>query len=742
MLDRLAGLTIRRPKAVLAITLLIFLIAGAFSAGLSKRVTAGGYTQSGTQSQRAEAELQRIFGQDEPNLIVLVSARHSLDDPAVANAARQLTAELAAEPGLSHVVSYWTSGKPPALRSRNGDQGLILGLIKGNFDATIKRANRLQAKYAGTLAGLRVAFGGSALTWYENVTAAKKDATKADELVFPLLLIVLILLFGGLVAAAVPMAVAAVTIVVAMALMWVLTRFMTMSNFVVNVTTFAGIGLSLDYTLLMVTRYREQLAHGQAREVAIRAAVRTAGRTVLFSALTVTVAFTALLVFPFTFFTSLALAAIGTALIAGITSVIVVPALLTVFGPRIDKLSLFRRKPRVAPAERGLWRSLATFVMRRPVPVIVASLGLVVFLGFPLSHIKLRLPDEQVLPTSAQAAHVAQALRHNFDTREDNTISLVAAHVPNAASRTAAIGAYAAHISAMPDVARVDSAAGSYAAGSLVSQPTASSSRFVTGDATYLSVISASDPYSPRATHLVREIRSMSSPFPVIVGGNTADLVDTFNTLGDRFPFGLAILAAGMFALLLLLSGSIVIPIKGIVLSTLSLSATLGAIVFIFQEGHLRSLTGPFVVTGGITWTIPIVIFAMAFGISMDYQVFMLGRIKEEYDRTGDNTLAVVNGLARTGRVVTSAAILISMVCVVWVSSGISYMKAFGIGLPLAILMDATVVRGFLLPALMRLLGRANWWAPGVVRRVHRSLRFDERDAVMDRPVTSAETLR
>jgi len=708
---------------------------------LSKKVTAGGYTQSGTQSQQAAAELQQTFGQADPDLVVLISADRGADDPSVVSAGQDLTAKLAAEPGVSHVVSYWSSGRPGTLRSKNGDQALILGQIGGNFDASIKRADQLRAKYAGEFEGIRVTLGGSALTWSENVTAAKKDATKADELVFPILLVVLILVFGGLVAAAVPMAVAAVAIVVAMALMYVLTLFTTMSNFVVNVTSFVGLGLSLDYTLLMVTRYREQLARGQARDAAIRAAVRTSGRTVLFSAVTLVVAFTALLVFPFTFFTSLSVAAIATALTAAITSVVVVPALLVVLGGRIEKFKLIGRKSGARSLDRSLWRSLAIFVMRWPVPVIVASLGLVVFLGFPLSHLKMRLPDEQVLPTSAQAAQVAQAVRQNFDTREDNAISIVAANVPDAAGRIPDIAAYAAHISTLPDVARVDSAAGSYAGGRQVSAPTAASAHFAAASATYLSAIPASDPYSSSATQLVRDLRSMRGPFPVIVGGNTAALVDTFSTLTQRLPIGIAILVIGMFVLLYLISGSVVIPVKGILLSALSLSATLGAIVFIFQEGHLQSLTGPFVVTGQITWTIPIVIFAMAFGLSMDYQVFMLARIKEEYDRTGDNATAVVNGIARTGRVVTSAAILISIVCVVWISSGISYMKAFGIGLPLAILMDATVIRGFLLPALMRLLGRANWWAPGPLRRLHAAFGFSEQDDSVADVFPSVESL-
>jgi RND superfamily putative drug exporter len=328
-----------------------------------------------------------------------------------------------------------------------------------------------------------------------------------------------------------------------------------------------------------------------------------------------------------------------------------------------------------------------------------------------------------MLPKSAQSAEVAQTIRTQFNTRELDAVQVV---VPDTAGRTADLPGYAQRLSALPNVSRVDALVGSYARGQKVAEPTAASRQFTAQNATYLTVVPTVDGYSEKGKKLVDDIRATSAPFGVIVGGTPAVNADTFSTLYDRLPIAGAILVIGMFLLLYLLSGSVVLPLVAIVLSALSLSATFGAVVFIFQDGHLQWLVGDFITTGALIWLIPITIFGIAFGLSMDYQVFMLSRIKEEYDRTGDHAKAVAVGLERTGRVITYAALLLSTVFVVWVSSGLNYMKAFGVGIPLAILMDATVIRGLLLPAIMKLLGRASWWAPAPLRALHARLGLRE----------------
>jgi RND superfamily putative drug exporter len=331
-----------------------------------------------------------------------------------------------------------------------------------------------------------------------------------------------------------------------------------------------------------------------------------------------------------------------------------------------------------------------------------------------------------VLASDAKSAQVAQVLRSDFNTREQQALNVVAADSADPETHAGAIGDYAARLSALPGASRVDAVTGSYADGRQVAEPGPSHTRFGAADATYLSVVPGVDPYSPAGEALVDDVRATRAPFDVGVGGPAAVSADTFDTLKDKLPLAALILFVGMFILLFLLTGSVLLPLQSIVLTGLSLTATFGALVFIFQEGHLAGLFGDFIITGGITWTVPIMVFGVAFALAMDYQVFMLSRIKEEYDRTGDNELAVASGLEQVGKVVTYAAVLLSLVFLVLITSGISYMKALGLGVALAIVMDATLIRGGLLPALMKLLGSANWWAPGPLRRLHARIGISE----------------
>jgi RND superfamily putative drug exporter len=727
MFDRLAMFVLKRPwRILLGVLILAVILGGASGSRLNPRLTSGGYDARNSQSAAANEALLKKFGQGAPNLVVLVSDPRGVDSSEVAAAGVALTKKLAAESGVKGVGSYWTLGKPAALRSRDGRQAIVLGTITGNFNTMLKKVKTLAPEYTGRAAGLTVKAGGVALMWQENIQEATKDVTKAELLTFPLILLVLILVFDSAMAAFLPLVVATGTILFVMPFVLGLSYVMQLSNFVTNVTTFMGLGLAIDYSLLLIRRYREELGRGRDIPDAIRASVRTAGRTVFFSAITVAVAFSATLVLPFTVFTSLAAAAIFTALLAAVMALLLIPALLAVLGPRVDKfripLPYFRRRqPVTAETENGGWHRLAMFVMRRPIPVAAAVLVIVVVLGLPALHMQLRLPDQSILPAGAQAAQVANTTAANFNSREQQEILVVAPNSGNPAAHAAAIASYAQELSALPHVQRVDALTGSYEHGHPSASPGLTSLRFAAKDSTYLSVVPAVDGYSNLGRQLVGQIRAAPAPFHIIVGGTPAESADTFNALYRWLPLAGLILVVGMYVLLFLLTGSVLLPIIAIVLSTLTLSATFGALVFIFQEGHLRSLVGNFVVTGAITWTAPITIFALAFGLAMDYQVFMFSRIREEYLRTGDNTAAVATGLERVGRVVTYAAVLMSVVFVVWSTSGLSYMKAIGIGLPLAILMDATLIRGALLPAFMRLSQRWCWWSPKFLSRVRLS---------------------
>ncbi|MEU0397759.1 MMPL family transporter [Streptomyces sp. NPDC006208] len=727
MLNRIADLAINRPKRVLLITLIAALAFAALGAGLTSRLTLGGYESPSTESARAAEALEDRFEQGPPNLVILVEDARGVDAPEVAAAGARLTKQVAAEEGVSDVVSYWTT-ESSALRGKDKKQALVLGRIAGDFDAVQDRAKELKKTYSGTSHGLKVKLGGAGLMWLENLETAADDSLKAEAFFLPVVLVLLVLIFGSFLAALLPLAVAISTTLVVTGLLFVITFFVETADMVTIVATFLGLGLAIDYSLLFITRYREELADGAAVPDAIRTTMRTVGRTVIFSATTLAVALGSMLVLPFTVFHSLAIGAVLTGLTAAAATLLLVPALLVWMGP--DRVVGRRGRKRTAARadSEGFWHKLAMFVMRRPVPLLLAVLAFMTFLASPALDMKVRLPDEQILPPTAQSAQVASAVRDKFDNREQDTLQVVASGVGNPTTRTSDIDQYAKRLSQYEAVARVDALTGGYSDGRKVVEPDPTSKRFATDGDTYLSLVLDVDPYGDEAAQLVRTVRDASAPFEITVGGTPAVSVDTFDVLGDRLPIALAILGIGSFILLFLLTGSVLLPIKAILLSALSLSATFGALVYILQEGHLQWLVGDFVVTGALTWLVPIVVIAIAFALSLDYAVFILSRITEEYRRTGRNEEAVAVGLERTGRVVTYAALLLALAFVGLTFSSISYVKGLGIGLPLAVLLDATLVRGVLVPAFMRLLGNANWWAPAPLKRIHDRFGISESD--------------
>lgn len=731
MLNRIADLAINRPKRVLLITLIAALAFAALGAGLTSRLTLGGYESPSTESARAAEALEDRFEQGPPNLVILVEDARGVDAAEVAAAGAALTKQVAAEEGVSDVVSYWTT-ESSALRGKDKKQALVLGRIAGDFDTVQDRAKELKKTYSGTSHGLKVKLGGAGLMWLENLETAADDSLKAEAFFLPVVLVLLVLIFGSFLAALLPLAVAISTTLVVTGLLFVITFFVETADMVTIVATFLGLGLAIDYSLLFITRYREELTDGAAVPDAIRTTMRTVGRTVLFSATTLAVALGSMLALPFTVFHSLAIGSVLTGLTAAAATLLLVPALLVWMGP--DRVLGRRGRKRTAARadSEGFWHKLAMFVMRRPVPLLLAVLAFMTFLASPALDMKVRLPDEQILPPTAQSAQVASAVRDKFDNREQDTLQVVASGVGNPTTRTSDIDEYAKRLSQYEAVARVDALTGGYSDGRKVVEPDPTSKRFATSGDTYLSLVLDVDPYGDEAAQLVRTVRDASAPFEIIVGGTPAVSVDTFDVLGDRLPIALAILGIGSFILLFLLTGSILLPIKAILLSALSLSATFGALVYILQEGHLQWLVGDFVVTGALTWLVPIVVIAIAFALSLDYAVFILSRITEEYRRTGRNEEAVAVGLERTGRVVTYAALLLALAFVGLTFSSISYVKGLGIGLPLAVLLDATLVRGVLVPAFMRLLGNANWWAPAPLKRIHDRFGISESDTTTD----------
>jgi RND superfamily putative drug exporter len=544
--------------------------------------------------------------------------------------------------------------------------------------------------------------------------------------------------FGTVVSASLPLAIGALSIVGTLAVLRLINMVTEVSIFSLNLTTAMGLGLAIDYALFMVTRYREELRAGHEPDVAVSRTVRTAGRTVAFSAMTVAASLCALLVFPLAFLRSFAYAGVAVAFLAGAFSVVVLPAMLSLLGRRVDSLTIFRRSTQ--PSEEGFWHRMALFVMKRPIVVGGAAIAVLLILGAPFLRLDISLPDDRVLPTDAASRQVHDTIREEFSSQEAGAESVVATGIGDPSAHTDEIAGYAAALAKIPGVARVDALTGTYCGEGLAKQfqcePGAQvlpggEGRYLAyakadrGGSTYLSVVPDVEPLSAAGERLVADIRGTAAPFPVEVTGQSAQLVDIKDSLFGRLPLAIAIIAVITFVLLFLQFGSVLIPIKALILNLLSLSATFGAMVFVFQDGHLAD-TLHFTATGQIDATTPILMFCVAFGLSMDYEVFLLSRIKEEHDRTGDNELSVAVGLEKTGRLVTAAALLIAVVFISFATSHITFIKLFGVGLTLAVLMDAFLIRGTLVPAFMRLAGEWNWWAPGPLRRLHHRIGFSE----------------
>ncbi|MFD5555170.1 MMPL family transporter [Streptomyces sp. NPDC127068] len=732
MLQSLARAVLRQRRRFLRVALLLFVVAAAVGATAFPRLSAGGYADPGTESSRAAAFLADRFDVGQPNLVLLVEDERGVDDPAVATAAARVTERLAAEPDVHQAYSYWSAGRPAALRAADSRSALVLAWVKGTEDHVQRWMSDRGGAYQGTVEGVEIRQGGTAKAGVEMTDRTMADLLKAEALAMPVLLVVLVFVFRGVVAAAMPLVIGALTMACAFFVLRVLTLFTEVSVFAMNITTGLGLGLAVDYSLFVISRYREERARGADTDTALLTSVRTAGRTVAFSAVTVALALGGLLVFPFSFLRSFAYAGIPVALIAALASVTVLPALLRVLGPRIDSLRVPGRSgPR---KEENFWHRTATAVMRFPLPVGLAAVALLLLLGAPFLHLKLSLADERVLPSTASSFQVGEVMRNGYASQENHAALVVLREVGDPAGAVGEVGAYAQRLSRLDGVARVDTYAGGYAHGERRTPPGAASAAFVAERSAYLKVVPKEPETDDAGRALVHEIRTAQAPFPVQVTGPGAVLEDSLHSLTSKMPWALAVIGGSTLVLLFLLTGSVLLPIKALVLNLLSLSATFGVLVWGFQDGRLDGFIGSFTVTGTITWSVPMLLFCVAFGLSMDYEVFLLSRIKEEYERTGDPVGSVARGLGRTGSLVSAAALLVAIVFAGFMTSGITYLKAIGLGLALAVLMDATVVRGLLVPAFMRPAGGANWWAPGPLRRLHGRIGLRESDAPKPAP--------
>ncbi|HEY1569725.1 MAG TPA: MMPL family transporter, partial [Pseudonocardiaceae bacterium] len=724
----------RRSRLILVVAAIAVVAAAGIGFGAPGKLRGGGFTDPNSPSELARTQLDAGRA-GQPNLAFLVTAKTgTVDSAAVAVAGRTLTQQLVSQPDISSVTSYWSTGSP-SLKSRDGTQALVLTHVRGNDQAITDRAKTLINAFStpgGSTAGapgpITVKAGGQAGASHDITNQITKDLALAEGIAIPVTLLLLLVAFATAVAALLPIAIGVVAIFGTLAVLFVLGSVTDVSIYALNLTTAMGLGLAIDYALLMVSRYREQLAAGDDPAQAVRRSVQTAGRTIIFSAAAVAAALAALLVFPVYFLRSFAYAGISVVVVAAVAATVVLPAALTVLGPRVNAGKIRSRARGLTGAESPFWRQVATRVWRRPVLIGLPVVALLLVLGAPFLRVHFGTPDDRVLSTSAPARQVGDALRTNFTVNDTNTLEVVSTSPLTAAGTTA----YGLQLSRLSGVARVDGPTGTYSHGTQVSGPGPASAGHALPGGTWLSAVSTLDPESGAAQTLVHQARALPAPGGVHtnIGGQSASLVDQKHAIGSKLVLAGSLIALTTFIVLFLFTGSVVLPLKALVLNALSLTAVFGVLVWIFQEGHLSGLLG-FTPLPTST-TMPPLLFCITFGLSMDYEVFVLSRIKELHDAGYGNDEAVVHGLARTGRIITTAAVLLAVTFFAFGLSKVSFIQMFGIGCGLAILIDATLIRGVLVPAFMRLAGRANWYAPGPMRRFHD--RFGLGEAPVDRP--------
>lgn len=705
-MHRLGRFAVRRRRLLLLAALLAFIAAGAVGSTTLDALVLSRFEAPRSESVVTGEELDEHFGVGSANFLLLATAADGdVDSPASAEAGALLTAELAAYPDVARVDSYWTGGSPTLL-GEDGSQALVTAYIPGDVTDVRERAlPELKDAFTREDGALTVAVGGADELFREAADLAREDFLLAEALILPSLLLLLVVLYRRPVAALLTMGVGLFSLVTSLALMRAVAAAVEVSTFAANLILVMSVGLAVDYCLFIVNRYREEAAGDRAAAVA--RTVATAGRTVLFSAVTVAASLSVLLAMPFPFLRSFAYAGIVVPFTAAVGAVLVLPAALAVWGPRVE----LRRPAR--PVERGRWHRLASIVMRRPLLWGAAALALVLVLASPLLGVRFGVPDERALPEEADGRVVADQIAANFTAEESDALQILVDD-PGAV----ALAAYAAEVSAVPGIAQVDSGAGRFVDGEAVAPGDAD--RFAaTGEGlAWISAVPTAETMKDDPYETVEAVRAVEAPFAVSVSGYPADLADFRDALLDRLPLILALIVPVTFVILFLMTGSVVVPLTATVLNALSLSVMFGALVWIFQEGNLSGLLGS-TPQGSFEPSIPILMFCVAYGLSMDYEVFMLSRVKEEYDRTGDNVRSIAAGLQRSAPLVTAAALILAFTFAVYATGQVVFLQMLGIGMALAVVVDATIVRGVLLPVAMRLTGEANWWAPAPLRRLH-----------------------
>ncbi|MFJ5029409.1 MMPL family transporter [Streptomyces sp. NPDC088560] len=714
MLARWGDLVARRRWLMLVLGLAVVVVGALWGGRVGQHLSGGGWDTPGSASQRSAQRIEKQFPDERTDVIAVFSDPHrTVTDPAFRSAVEESLRGLPAREVLS-VRTYWSTGSPVFVSHDRHSTFAALRLDAPDADRAKDVFGRIKGKFEA--GGVRLGLTGHAVVMDDVSTLTQQDTSRAETLSAPLLLLLLVLIFGGLAAASLPLAIGALVVLGSFTVLRMLTWLTDVSVFSLNIVTMLGLGLAIDYALFVVGRFREELAAGRPTAEAVRETMATAGRTVAFSGITVAVSIGSLVIFPQGFLRSMGYGGVAAVVIAMIASLTVLPALLAVLGPRVNALRVPLPTGRGAdgPVESGRWYRAARAVMRRPVLVAVPVVALLLALGLPFLKATWGGVTEKVLPEHTGSRVTSERLDRDFTRNLTSPMSVVitfdGGQQADDGSAKTELAAYTGRLSRLPG-----------ADGARVTAVHASSALVQVGYSPY--------PMSKQARDLVTQVRAVRPPAhaEVLVGGATAALVDQLDSLAAHLPWMALIAVLATMVLLFLAFGSLVLPLKAVAMNALSLFAAFGVVVWVFQDGHGDALLG-FTATGTLDASQPILMLAVLFGLSMDYEVFLLARMREHWDRSGDAVESVAVGVQRSARIITSAALLLVVVVAAFSTSGISFVKMIGVGMAVAIVLDVTVVRLLLMPAVLRFLGRAAWWAPAPL------VRWWERHGVREAP--------
>ena len=696
MFERLGHVLVRYRKMAVALFVIGILLAGAIGSLIFSRLDSGGYSNPNSDSYKVYEYLRDELKVQDPAVVVVIdSGKTEITDPIVTQKALALEKKMAQEDGVTKTLSFWSSGGEATLKSSDGKAAFVL--IYGEGEAFTPQSQQLgeifQKKYDGKIDGLTLYAGGVGVVGHAITEKISQDLKVSEIISIPLTFILLAFVFGALAASAMPLIVGVAAILGAFFILYLFSLFTDVSVYALNLTTGMGLGLGIDYALLMVNRFREELHHGKSVEDSVVATMATAGKTVFYSGLTVLVTMVSLIFFPLPFLKSFGYAGVSVVALAVVGAIIGLPPILALMGNKIDKGVI--RKSAITPKEDGRWAQTARMVMKRPTAVVVLSLIILGILAAPVQNIKFAQGDSRMLPASNKAA-IATALQDaRFPGQTGTPIEIV---IFDGADKSAEIATYAREVATVSGVIAV-------------AEPE------VIGQDVRLVAYQSMLPRTPEAQSLIHAIRDINAPQGTLVGGVAADYTDSQDGISSTLPWALGWIALSVLVLIFIFTGSIILPIKAVLLNVLSLAATMGVLTWVFIDGHLQWLVGSFTLTGTLDTSIVILIAVVVFGLSMDYELFLLSRIREEHLAGKDNVEAVAVGLQRSARIITAAAVLLAVVFAAFITSGVTSIKSMGFGVALAVILDATIVRALLVPALMRLFGERNWWAPKWMQR-------------------------